>query len=200
VDDAGAVSGVGPLSQCLQQSGRLFRRQGASREALLQGAAGDKFHDAERPALMLADLEYLHDIGMLQAGNRLGLRAEARQGLRVSGRPWGDHLERHQAAELALARLVDDAHAAPAQFLQDFVTGNVEPGDLRGRCRTVRVPVSAGTNHGVGLDRWGRVSQARNQFVTMLREPIQVFHHRQPRLALAPQLMLGDNQLHGGRG
>ena len=60
---------------------------------------------------------------MLQAGDRFRLAAQPRQVARPGIGAGQDHLERHQAIELQVPCLVDDAHAAPAQLGQHLVPG-----------------------------------------------------------------------------
>ena len=68
---------------------------------------------------MLADLVDLHDVGVLQPGDGLGLGAEAGQLLPSPACAAGqDHLEGDEAVEPDLPGLVDDAHAAAAQLAQ----------------------------------------------------------------------------------
>jgi hypothetical protein len=73
----------------------------------------------------LTHLVDLHDVGVLQPGNGLGLGAEACQVVRPCVAPRQDHLEGDQAVGQDLPSLVDDAHAAPAQLPQDFVAGHI---------------------------------------------------------------------------
>src|SRR6266478_4926608 len=70
---------------------------------------------------MLPDLMNLHDVRVLQLGDRLGLSLEASQ---VPGAGVGagqDHLEGDEALEAALPGLVDNAHSAAPQLRQQFV-------------------------------------------------------------------------------
>ena len=60
-----------------------------------------------------------HDVGVVQLGGGLGLVLEALQVPRVQGRSERQHLERDDAAQRKLDRLVDDAHAAAADFADD---------------------------------------------------------------------------------
>ncbi len=81
-----------------------------------------------------ADLEHLHDVGVLQPGHRLRLDTESRQRL-WSGVPAGqDHLESDGAFQGQMPRLIDDAHAAAAKHPLDLVAWH------RHRCgRTLRL-------------------------------------------------------------
>ena len=72
---------------------RVSTRPAASRagqrravQSLRQAAAGAVFQGEERQAVVLADLVDLDDVGMLQAGDGLGLGAEAVQFLGAGDR------------------------------------------------------------------------------------------------------------------
>ena len=66
---------------------RLLRRQRRAGELPVQAAAGAELQREEGQAVVLADLEDLHDVGVLQAGDGLRLGAEAGQvGRRRRGR------------------------------------------------------------------------------------------------------------------
>ena len=70
---------------------------------------------------MLADRVDRDDVRMPEPGGRVGLVQESVE-LIGRGRPeLGDRLDRHDAIELQVASLVDDAHAAPADLAQDLV-------------------------------------------------------------------------------
>ena len=73
---------------------------------------------------MLADLVDLHDVGVLQSGDRLRLDAEPLplRGAGISAAQ--DHFQGDDAVEADLPGLVNDAHAAAVQLLQDLVAGH----------------------------------------------------------------------------
>src|SRR5262249_20757757 len=52
--------------------------------------------------------------------------------------PREDHLQRDGAVQPELPRLVDDAHAAPAQLVEDLVAGDVDGGGGGGLLRLPR--------------------------------------------------------------
>ena len=88
-----------------------------------------------------------------------------------------DHLQRHDAVEPQLAGLVDDAHAAPAQLLQQLVAGN------RGRR--------------AGSGQCGRGGgEALPQVLRQERKPLGVLPGLHVRLAPAAQLALPREQVH----
>ena len=83
MDDAALVGGVHGPGQRLDQRGRLARAAAASPSSLLgQAAAVHELQREEGLAVVLADLVDLDDVGVLQAGDGLGLGAEAGQLLR----------------------------------------------------------------------------------------------------------------------
>ena len=87
----------------------------------------DEFERQVRPPFVLADLVDLHDMGMLEAGDRLRLAPEA---VELSGRGVGtreQHLEGDQAVQPELPGLVDDPHSAPAQLGEDFIAFGGQP-------------------------------------------------------------------------
>jgi hypothetical protein len=73
----------------------------------------------------------LDDVGVLQAGGRLDLAAEALPLLGAGVRAAQDHLERHRPVQVEVPGQPDDAHAAAAQLAQDRVAG--DGGRARGR-------------------------------------------------------------------
>ena len=75
--------------------------------------------------LVFADFVNGHDVGMIEIGRRLGLALKA---LHVVGRgelTGEDHLQGHDAVEAHLPGLVDDAHAAAGDLLQQLVVAEV---------------------------------------------------------------------------
>ena len=70
---------------------------------------------------MLADLEDLDDVGVVDRRDGAGLGLEPGEVAGARAGAGADHLERDQAVEPGLPRLVDDPHAAGAQHPQDLV-------------------------------------------------------------------------------
>ena len=116
------MSGMDGPRQGLDELCRRTHRLGRAVEVLGQAAAGHELEDKVGPPCGLADIVNLDDVGMLQASERRGLCAKAGQVLRAGLEPGQDHLQRHGAIETELPGLVNDAHAAAADFLDDFVT------------------------------------------------------------------------------
>ena len=82
---------------------------------------------------MLADLVDLHDVRVLQPGDRLGLDLEAQPCSGAGVPPARIILRATRRFGLDLPGLVDDAHAAAAQFSEDLVAGHRSGVVLGGR-------------------------------------------------------------------
>ena len=95
------------------------------RDPLGQAFAFDVFHREVVLAVVLADVVDLRDVGMPQAGGGPGLDLEAADVFRRRQVRGQDHLDGHGAVEGLLPRLVDHAHAAPADFFQELVGAEV---------------------------------------------------------------------------
>jgi hypothetical protein len=134
MDDAALVGVLDRLSDALDQLGRPPRRQGAVAEGVGQAAAGDQLQRQERLPAGLAGLVDLDDVRVLERGDGLGLDPEPRP-LRRAGAGPQDHLQSHRPPQPSLPGLVDDAHAAVADDLDDLVAVDLGQG-LRGlgRC------------------------------------------------------------------
>ncbi len=95
-------------------------------EPLVEACTSDQLHAEIRQPLDLADLVDRDDLGMIQLRNRLRLVLEPQQ-LGFGGKSARlDDLERNFPVKRNLAGLVDNAHAAAAQFLENFIPGRAE--------------------------------------------------------------------------
>src|SRR5207237_2812824 len=109
-----------------------------------------------RAAGVLADLVDADDVGVVEPGRRLGLDAEPGPRLRPGQGAVADQLERDRPPRSDLPGLVDDAHPAAADLLQDLVARDARPvrrllarrpvaGDLGLAHRASSSPAGAGT-------------------------------------------------------
>jgi hypothetical protein len=91
----------------------------------IEAPALDELHDVivhrgtPVPRSPLADTEDRHDVGVVQPGRRPRLALEAAQLLGVGEGVRRQDLEGHAPAERLLLGLVDDPHAAVADFTKD---------------------------------------------------------------------------------
>jgi hypothetical protein len=138
MDDAALVGIVHCSGQQFDETRGGTRRLGLAVDPLFQAASLDEFEGKIGAAFVLADIVDLHDVGVLQARCGLSFREKsfAIVGSRV--RPGQDHFEGDQPFETDLHRLVDDTHAAAAQFIEDFIAGQHE----RIRCTACSIPQS----------------------------------------------------------
>jgi hypothetical protein len=70
---------------------------------------------------VLADFVNRADVGMVKSGSRTCFPAESFKRLRVISDIFGQELQRDEAAEFSVLSLVDNSHAAAAEFLDDAV-------------------------------------------------------------------------------
>ena len=97
----------------------LYAGRRRSWTTIAERLAIDELHGVEMDAAFAADGEDGHDVAVVQAGRRPRLVLEALQPPRVHRRGERQHLQRHAPAQRQLLRLVDHAHAAPADLADD---------------------------------------------------------------------------------
>jgi hypothetical protein len=124
MNDALAMGGVERIGNLDRKRQQGFQIEGTAGDAVLQSGAVEKLHHDERLAVLLTDLVNGADVGMVECGSGPGLAAETFQGLRIVGDVVRKELESDEASELGVFGLVNQAHAAAAQLLQDAVVGN----------------------------------------------------------------------------
>ncbi len=105
----------------MARANRVFSVERAPGDAMLQGHAFEELHGDEALAVVLADFVDGADVGMVQRGGRARFAAETLQGLRVLGYIVGQEFQSDEAAEARVLGLVDDAHPAAAELLDDAV-------------------------------------------------------------------------------
>jgi hypothetical protein len=91
---------------------------------MFEGLAFEQLHDEEGPALVLADVIYGADVGMIESGSSAGFALEAFDGQAIGGHVFWKKLESDEAVEARVLGFVDDAHAAPAEFFYDAIMRN----------------------------------------------------------------------------
>src|ERR1700730_12790931 len=90
-------------------------------DAMLQRHAIQTLHGDEVLPLSLVNLEDHADVGMVQGRCGLSFALEAFQRLRVMRQVVWQELQRDKTVESRIFRLVDNAHTAAAEFLDDSV-------------------------------------------------------------------------------
>jgi hypothetical protein len=89
-------------------------------EELAEVGAVDELHEEEVEAAGLTEVVDGDDVGMIEGREGVGLFFEAQGEFRVEGAFGSEEFEGDDPVEGALACLVDDAHAAPAEAGEDF--------------------------------------------------------------------------------
>ena len=115
VDDAALVGQVHGAGQALDQAHRpagLLRLAG---QPVAERPTLHHLHRKERPAVHLAQIEHLDDVGMVQGGDGLSLGAETSDGVGVALPVRQQHLDRDQAVEAQLPGAIHDAHGPHSQ-------------------------------------------------------------------------------------
>ena len=125
---------------------------------------------------------------MVQERGGPGLAAEPDQRHGARGSILGEDLQGHAAAQALLHRLVDDAHAAPADLAEDAVIAQalgdrpLEPRPVPDRGRPRLVVAAEPLHH---RHRWEELAD----LVGQVRASVGVFGQRRP---LAPPVSLGE--------
>src|SRR5713101_5874925 len=88
---------------------------------VLQRQPIQKLHGDVGLLATLADVVNRADVGMVERGGGTSFTSETFQCLRVSGNVIRQELERHETTKLGVLGLVDDAHSATAEPLDDAV-------------------------------------------------------------------------------
>jgi hypothetical protein len=112
------IQGVRQLDPQLQD---LLVLEGPGGDPMLQRLAFQQLHADEGPPLVRVDVVDRADVGVVEGRGRAGLALEALEGLVAREQPLRQKLERHPTAETGVLGLVDDAHPAAAQLLEDAV-------------------------------------------------------------------------------
>ncbi len=173
VDQAGVVRGLQAAAGLDEHREHLLAGPRARAQPRLEGGALDELHGDEDAVAVGADVVHCDDVGVAQAGHRLGLaqqsgvavdarlgRAAAGDGLAVQ------QLERDLAVELRVVGRVDHAHAAGTERVQDHVaTDQLSVADLLGRAREGRAAAADRARHADLLRALAACAQDRGRLV-----------------------------------
>src|SRR5262245_4564951 len=94
-------------------------------KAILKGNPGDVLHNNARQPIMLLDAMDGDDMLVGDGGSGLGLAGKALPGRSAGGQFRGHYLDRDDAVQLRIERLVNDTHAAPTDDLADLVVAEM---------------------------------------------------------------------------
>jgi hypothetical protein len=124
VDDPVRVRRVQRVGDLDAEIERLIERERFAHETIFQCLAFDELHHDEVAAGVLVDVVDRADVRVFQCRRRARLASQPLERLRVVADLLREELQRDATAELDVLGLVDDAHAAAAELLQDPVVGD----------------------------------------------------------------------------
>src|SRR5206468_4852167 len=120
VEDPVLVGVVERPRQLLEHPHRLTQLHGLA-EPVRQGSSLDELEHQVGEVVLVAEVEDLQDVRMLETGDRPRLLLEALAVERVVGEEVGEDLDRHVAVESGVVGAVDGRHAAAADALEQTV-------------------------------------------------------------------------------
>jgi hypothetical protein len=110
------------LNRLKEESAGLFRFElSFPADILVQIDALDVFEGQEENAVGLAELEKIDDVFMTELGESAGLAAKLLQGKGMVSQSGQQDLQGHRLAAFLIEGLIDDAHAAGGNVLQQLV-------------------------------------------------------------------------------
>src|SRR5262245_46420204 len=119
MNNAALVGVMHGLCELFNDLGSRFRRLRLASQRLIKASTSDVLQHAVGPAVVLTDLEDLHDVRMRQAGRGLDLRAETAAFDTVRA-PGAEHFHSDQPLERDLSRQIHNAHPTATQTTQNF--------------------------------------------------------------------------------
>ncbi len=118
------MGGGEAVSDLAGEAQSFLQRQGPAFNLVVEALALDELHYEESLATLLTDFIDGANVGMAEPGGSLCFSAETLAGLFVFEQMRRQELESHRAFELGVLGLVDNPHAAPAEFGGDLVVGD----------------------------------------------------------------------------
>src|SRR5580700_1458819 len=132
MNDAFGMGDIESVRDFYRQIEEKIEFKRATRYAMLQGRAFEKFHHDEGMAVVLGDFVNSADIWVIQSGSSARFSAKTFQSLRIAGDVFGQKFQGDEAAEFGVFSLVHHAHSTAAQLLQDAVVRNCPAGNWSG--------------------------------------------------------------------
>ena len=120
MDDPGRVSLRQRVGGLRPNREKTLRGERARRQELAQRLSVHELHRDPRTGVRPADVIDRDDVRMVQGRGRARLLLEPREPIRIRGELFGQHLDRHLAAEPCVARPIDLSHSSGAERGDDF--------------------------------------------------------------------------------
>ena len=136
--DADLVSGLERRGNLTRDRQRFIHRQPASPNPRREVIALDELHHQDAAVVIAPrDTVNLRDVWMVDRRQRRGFAFEPRHAFGIADKLIGEHLERDDAMELGVDRLVDFAHPAGAERALNLVRADARPwSKLHGCCKS----------------------------------------------------------------
>ena len=119
---------------CAASGERLAEPHAGAGDHRVERLALHVLHHDEVEAVGLGDVVDGDDVGVVERRGRLGLLHETPLALRVGHLVGGEDLDGDEAVEVGVAGLVDDAHAAFAELLEDVEVQHTPADHRHPRC------------------------------------------------------------------
>ena len=123
MNDARVVCGIERVRDLDAEGKQDVERQTAIGDSVSQRGALEVLHDDEGAAILLADIVNGADVGVIQRRRGPRLAAKPAESVGLASQFFGQELHRDEPMEPFVLRLVDDAHPARADPLEDAVVG-----------------------------------------------------------------------------
>src|SRR5579862_7733711 len=121
MNNAAAMRGVECIGNLDTHLQHLLNLERTPFDLVPQGGPVQVLHGDERLPRFLADVVNGADVGMVQGRSRLGFPLKTGQGLGISGNILWEELEGDKAVQPGIFSLINDAHAAATDLLNDAV-------------------------------------------------------------------------------
>ena len=119
-----------PIGNLLRQKEGFVQRKRTARDPLGEGLALDELHDEELLAFAFFEAVESGDVRVVELSEQPSFALEPGQPLFVSGKLFGEDLDRDIPAELPISSSIHFAHPTFANELEDLVMREVLPGAL----------------------------------------------------------------------
>ena len=121
VNDARRVRRIESIGNVDSKRQQLFQFKRPPTNTMLERHTVQELHRDEGLPVLLANVVNGADVGMIQSRGRLGFALKARQSLRILGDIVGKELQRDEAMQPRVFRLIDHAHAAAVEPFDNTV-------------------------------------------------------------------------------
>ncbi len=172
MDDPLLVRRFECLGNLLRNRQRFVDRDRAFRDPLREVVTLDQFHHQRGDATAFFEAVDVGDVRVIQRGERFGFAGEPRKALRIMRERLGQHLDRHVAIELRVARAPHLPHPAFAERSGDLVGAETGAGS---KCHVVCVDRVGQPAKRPGGARPSQIFRARSWLISLWRGIVDAF-------------------------